>query len=189
MLGRRTGRACLPLIGIVLLAQAACRRGGAELYGWRAVTPGVELRGEKQPGPEGQTVLGLLYTVATGQDYAIERPMPANVGTPSRRYSIPLRRGPDGRWSGRPTLRVLGKSTRVLHLAVVLVDRQGLEHESARTLLSGDWHELNFDVFDPPLEDWHQVDLLRVVDRTGGLGGLGPVSLKLAGLPLEAPSR
>ena len=60
MLGRRTGRARLPLIGIVLLALVACRRGASELYGWQAVTPGVELRGQKQPGAEGQTVLGLL---------------------------------------------------------------------------------------------------------------------------------
>jgi hypothetical protein len=111
-----------------------------------------------------------LYTVATGQDYAIERAVLTNG------------------WHGRPALLMSAKATRVLHLAVVLVDQQGQEHESARTLLPGDWQNLNFESFDPPLEDWQQVAVLRIVDRTGGLGGQGPVSLKLSVLPLQDPS-
>jgi hypothetical protein len=73
----------------------------------------------------------------------------------------------------------------VLHLAVVLVDATGLEHEAARTLASGAWRDLRFDEFCPPLEDGADVRAIRIVDRTGTLGGQGPVSLKLVGLPLD----
>jgi len=137
------------------------------LYGWKAVQRCVELSSEEGAGPEGETVLALLYTVAPGQDYAIERPMP-----------IP-------RLQGRPVLRLMAKATRVLHLAVVLVDGQGQEHECARTLVPGNWRELNFGDFQPPVDDWAQITLVSVMDRTGGLGGQGPVSLKLVGLPLH----
>jgi len=152
--------------GVILLALTACGRGSGELYGWKAVQPGVELSSEEGAGPEGETVLALLYTVAPGQDYAIERPMP-----------IPG-------LQGRPVLRLMAKATRVLHLAIVLVDGQGQEHECARTLVPGDWRELTLSAF-AAVDDWAQVAILRLVDRTGGLGGQGPVSLKLVGLPLQ----
>ncbi len=152
--------------GVILLALTACGRGSGELYGWKAVQPGVELSSEEGAGPEGETVLALLYTVAPGQDYAIERPMP-----------IPG-------LQGRPVLRLMAKATRVLHLAIVLVDGQGQEHECAHTLVPGDWRDLTLSAF-AAIDDWAQVAILRLVDRTGGLGGQGPVSLKLVGLPLQ----
>jgi hypothetical protein len=34
------------------------------------------------------------------------------------------------------------------------------------------------------VDDWEHVAVVRLVDRTGGLGGQGPVSLKLVDLPL-----
>ena len=170
MLPRVTRCTRLLAAAVILLALTACRQGSSELRGWRAVNPGVDLSVEKDPGPEDQEVLALLYTIATGQDDVIERAMPG-----------------DG-WQGIPALRLWAKTTRVLHLAVVLVDEQGQEHESARTLNPGDWKILDFDGFDPPLEDWEQVAVIRFVDRTGGLGGQGPVSLKLSGLPLDAPA-
>jgi hypothetical protein len=167
MQARWTRHARLLLIGSVVLVLMACAQGSTELYGWRALAPGMELRVEQESGLEGQKVLALLYTVATGQTYAVERQMPGSG------------------WHGPPALRVFGKATRVLHVALVLVNKQGQEHESARTLLPGDWHELNFNSFNPPLDDWGQAVSMRFVDRTGELGGQGPVSLKLAGLPLQ----
>ena len=168
---RRTCASCWVLPALLLLALVSCRQASSELYGWRARTPGVELYSEKEPGPGGQPVLGLLYTIATGQDYAIELPAPS------------------GGWEGCPALHMWGKATRVLHLALVLVDEEGIEHRSTQTLLTGDWSELSFDAFEPPLENCRQVTLLRLVDLTGGLGGQGPVSLKLVGLAFEAASR
>jgi len=152
-------------LALALLILTACARGGSELYGWYALQSGMQLSGEKGTGPQGQTVFALLYTITPGQDRAIERQMP-----------IPG-------LQGRPSLRLWAKATRVLHLAFVLVDDQGQEHECARTLVPGDWRELNFDDFRPPVGGWVQIVTVRLVDRTGGLGGQGPVSLKLVGLP------
>jgi len=157
---------CLSLAA-VLLTGTACLRGGSEVYGWRALQTGMELSSEEGAGPQGQSVLALLYTIVTGQDYAIERRVPVEG------------------LEGQPSLRLMAKATRVLHLAVVLVDDKGREHECARTLLPGDWHELNYNAFQPPVHDWAQIVSIRFVDRTGGLGGQGPVSLKLVGLPLQ----
>jgi len=159
-----SGRVRVLLVILVALCLAACSRGSAELFGWRALQPGMELSSEQ--GPAGQTVLALLYTIPPGgQDYAIERDLPAQG------------------LEGRPTLSVLAQSTRVLFLAVVLVDREGREHECALTLLPGGWHELEFD-FPPGIADWSEAVKIRFEDRTGGLGSQGPVSLKLIGLPL-----
>lgn len=152
---------------MAVLALTACARGSNEFGGWRALQPGMELSGAERGGPQGQPALALLYTVAAGQDYAIERRLPI------------------GGLEGRPVLRLMSKATRVLHLVVVLVDDDGNQHECARTLLPGDWRELNCDAFQPPVDDWAQIATIRFVDRTGGLGGQGPVSLRLVGLPLE----
>ena len=148
---------------LCLWALAACARGGSELHDWHALQPEMELSWEDGTGPEGQDAFALLYTVATGQDYAIERAMPV--------------RG----LQGQSGLRIWAKATRVVYLAVVLVDDHGLEHECTRTLLAGRWRELRFDDFRPRIQDWDQVVTVRLVDRLGSLGGQGPVSLKLAG--------
>ena len=160
---------CLSLTAVllVLLTVTACVRGGSQVYGWHALETGMELSSEEGAGPQGQRVLGLLYTIVAGQDYAIERRMPVEG------------------LQGQPSLRLMAKATRVLHLAVVLVDDKGREHECARTLLPGDWRELNYNAFQLPVHDWAQIVSIRFVDRTGGLGGQGPVSLKLVGLPLQ----
>lgn len=152
---------------VAMVALTACARGGSQLHGWSALQQGMELSSEVGAGPQGQTVLGLLYTIVPGQDYAIERRMPI-----------------DG-LHGKPSLRLLANATRVLHLALVLVDDEGFEHESARTLSPGNWRELHYDMFQPPVDDWGQIVTVRLVDRTGGLGGQGPVSLKVVGLPLR----
>jgi hypothetical protein len=154
------------LLGTALIL-TACARGVQELYGWHALQPGTELSAEQRAGPNGEDVLALLYTVATGRDYAIERLLPAGV------------------LHGKPSLPLWARATRVLHLAMVLVDDSGGEHECALTLLPGAWQELVFDGFEPPVDDWSQIVRIRLQDRTGGLGGQGPVSLKLAGLPLQ----
>jgi hypothetical protein len=126
----------------------------------------MELSIEEGAGPNGESVLALLYTVVTGLDYAIERRLPIEG------------------LEGQPDLRLTARATRVLHLGVVLVDQRGVEHECALTLLPGQWRELHFDCFQPPVDDWAQISLVRLVDYTGSLGGQGPVSLKLVGLPL-----
>ncbi len=144
-----------------------CARGAQELHGWHALQPGTELSAEHGAGPHGEDVLGLLYTIATGSDYAIERLLPV------------------GGLQGKPSLVLWARATRVLHLAVVLVDDSGGEHECALTLLAGAWQGLVYDIFEPPVDDWGQIVRIRVEDRTGGLGGQGPVSLRLAGLPLQ----
>jgi hypothetical protein len=162
------GRSRLPrfVCVVILLASMACARGSSQVRGWTATQPGMELRIEERAGPRGEPTLALLYTIVTGTDYAIERRTPIQ-----------------GR-EGRPHLRLMAKATRVVHLAVVLVDKQGTEHESARTLVPGEWRELSFGDFQPPVDDWGYVAVVRLVDRTGGLGGQGPVSLKLVDLPL-----
>ncbi len=149
-----------------LLALTACARGHIEVSGWRVMQPGMEISIEEGAGPQGEPVLALLYTIRTGHDYAIQRSMP-----------VPG-------LEGEPRLYLWGKATRVLHLAVVLVDRDGREYECADTLVPGLWEELRFEEFRPSVGDWTQISIVRLVDRTGGLGGQGPVSLKLAGLPL-----
>ena len=156
----------VPLVSAALML-TACARGGQELYGWHALQRGTELSAEQGAGPHGEDVLALLYTVATGSDYAIERLLP------------------EGALQGKPSLRFWARATRVLHLAVVLVDDNGGEHECALTLLPGAWQELVYDGFEPPVDVWGEIVRMRVEDRTGGLGGQGPVSLKLAGLPLH----
>jgi hypothetical protein len=154
-------------LSVAALALTACARASNEFGGWRALQPGMELSGAERAGPQGQTGLALLYTVVPGQDYAIESRLPI------------------GGLEGPPSLRLMAKATRVLHLAVVLVDDDGSQHECARTLLPGDWRELNCDAFQPPVGGWAQITTMRFVDRTGELGGQGPVSLKLVGLPLQ----
>jgi hypothetical protein len=126
----------------------------------------MEMSIEENAGPQGEPVLALLYTIRTGHHYAIQRSMP-----------IPGLEGELG-------LQLWGKVTRVLHLALVLVDHDGREYECASTLVPGDWQELRFEEFRPTIGGWSQVSIVRLVDRTGGLGGQGPVSLKLVGLPL-----
>lgn len=149
-----------------LLAFTACARGQIEVSGWHVMQPGMEMSIDEGAGPQGEPVLALLYTIHTGQDYAIQRSMP-----------VPG-------LEGEPRLYLWGRATRVLHLAVVLVDRDGREYECADTLVPGRWQELRFDEFRPSVGDWTQISIVRLVDRTGGLGGQGPVSLKLVGVPL-----
>lgn len=155
------------VLGMLLSFCSACSLGRSELRGWRAVQPGMEMRLETQAGPAGETVLALLYTIAPGTDYAIDY------------------RQPGTRLSGKPDLRLKARATRVLHLALVLVDRGGQEHQCVCTLLPDGWRELQFADWEPSIGDWASVQTMRLVDRTGGLGGQGPVSLKLAGLPLQ----
>jgi hypothetical protein len=121
----------------------------------------MELRWEQGAGPEGQPAFALLYTIVTGQDYAIERSEPC----PALPEEAPL--------------RIWAKATRVLYLTLVLVDENGAEHSCARTLLPGKWRQLDFDALEPPVDDGTRSGTLRLVDRTGSLGGQGPVSLKL----------
>jgi hypothetical protein len=128
---------------------------------------GILMRLEPVAGPAGETVLVVQYTIAPGKDYGIER----------QQVGVAI--------SGRPELRLQAKATRVLHLGVVLVDLAGQEHECTRTLLPDAWRELQFSDWVPALDDWGEVRALRLVDRTGGLGGQGPVSLRLVGLPLD----
>jgi len=155
------------VLGMALSVCSACSKGVSELRGWRALQPGVEMRLEPRAGPAGQAALALLYTIAPGKDYVIECSLPV-AGL-----------------SGRPELRLQARTTRVLHIALVLVDQAGQEHECVQTLLPDGWHELQFVGFLPDVGDWASVQAMRLVDRTGGLGGQGPVSLKLAGLPLQ----
>ncbi len=154
------------MLGMLLSFCFACSPGRSGPLGWRAVQPGMEMRLEPQAGPAGETVLALLYTIAPGRDYAIEYSRPGTSLV------------------GKPDLRVQARATRVLHLALVLVDQEGQEHQCVRTLLPDGWRELQFAEWAPNVEDWASVETMRLVDRTGGLGGQGPVSLKLAGLPL-----
>ena len=154
---------------VTLSTLTGCARGGSELHGWRAMQPGMELSWEQGAGPQSQGALALLYTVATGQDCAIQRHMPVEG------------------LQGLPNVRLWARATRILYLSLVLVDENGHEHECARTLSTGKWRELMFDDFQPPIQAWSQVTTLHLVDRIGSLGGQGPVSLKLAGLIFESP--
>ena len=161
-------RQALPL-WLVLLAMLlpSCGGNGGQLRGWRALQSGTELGIDKGAGPQGEDVLAVLHTISTGHDYAIERSL-AGIGL-----------------DGSPRLRLQARATRVLHLALVLVDSTGSEHECVRTLLPDGWRELACDSFEPHVGDWSDVVSMRLEDRTGGLGGQGPVSLKLVGLPLD----
>jgi len=159
-----TWRPLLTLI-VAALAVSGCARGSGTLAGWRTVQPGMELALEQGDGPDGEDVLALLYTMATGQEYAIEHDMPI-AGL-----------------VGAASVQLQGRSTRVLHLAIVLVDTEGREYECARTLRPDGWQVLAFDCFQPSPPEWSGVAKLRLVDRTAALGSQGPVSLKLVGLP------
>ena len=154
---------------VTLSTLTGCARGGSELHGWRTMQAGMELSWEQGAGPQGEGAFVLLYTVATGQDYAIQRHVPVES------------------LQGPPNVRLWARATRILYLSFVLVDENGHEHQCARTLSTGKWRELNFDDFQPLIQDWSQVATLRLVDRIGSLGGQGPVSLKLAGLLFESP--
>jgi hypothetical protein len=152
---------------IVLLSLAACTAQSERAGGWRALDAGMDLTLEHKAGPQGQAALGLFYSITSGQICALEQQI-ASEGL-----------------VGLPPLRFWAKAARVLHLAIVLADDSGVEHECALTLAPGGWRELLCAEFLPPVSDWGAVRTMRVEDRTGMLGGQGPVSLKLAGLPLD----
>jgi hypothetical protein len=150
-----------------LVAAGGCATRLSSAAGWRALQPGVDVRLDEGCGPDGASVLSVLYTVVPGSSYAIERSTPAGIA------------------QAEPEVHLTLRATRVLHLAVVLVDEAGLEHEAARTLAAGGWRELRFAEFCPPMGDGADIRAMRIVDRTGALGGQGPVSLKVCGLPLD----
>jgi hypothetical protein len=154
----------------LLLQMGGCGTGVRSVSGWRALQPGVDIGLERGDGPDEMPVLSVVYTAVPGHDYAIERAVPAGMGR------------------GEPEVHLRLQATRVLHLAVVLVDKEGLEHQAVRTLAPGHWRDVRFDGFCPPIEDGVGVRAMRLVDRTGGLGGQGPVSLKLVDLPLDSPA-
>ena len=153
------------LLAILLFTLVACARGSNQLDGWNALQPGMELWSEPGRGPQGEPVLALLYALVPGREYGIERQMP-----------IPG-------LEGRPGLRLRAKATRVLYLAVVLLDAEGQEHKSATLLNPGEWRTLEFDTFEPAVADWSQITTIRFMDYTALLIGQGSVSLKLVGLP------
>jgi hypothetical protein len=153
------------VILLVSLLLCACRKGSSEVLGWQATQPGMDLRIEPGAGPGGQDVLAALYTIMPPREYSLERRMPASG------------------LQGIPKLKLMGRATRVLHLSLVLLDKEGAAHECVRTLQPGDWRELVFDQFRPEIDGWSDVEQLRLADLTGTLGGQGPVSLKLVGLP------
>jgi hypothetical protein len=161
----RSGALCI-VCALCLLALAACAGGPAELNGWQATRPGIDMRLEAGAGPQGEAVVALLYTIATGEEYGIER----SVGMPAQNAGF--------------RLILQAKATRVLHLAVVVVDSSGREYASARTLVPDGWRELVFSDFGLLADDVAEITSIRLVDRTGSLGGQGPVSLKLVGLPM-----
>ncbi len=161
----RRSEAAILLAVLALGLLSGCRSRSSEWEGWRAVKPGMEISTEEGAGPNGEDATALLYTMVTGQEYAIER------GTTDLGLVGPLE------------LRLWCKATRALHLAVVLVDAQGQAHECARTYVPDEWRELAFDRFIPAITRWEDVKTLRLVDLTAVLGGQGPVSLKVVGLP------
>jgi hypothetical protein len=150
-----------------LLLLGGCATRLSALAGWRALQAGINIRLDDGLAANRDSVLSVTYTIVPGRSYGIERPMQMAMG------------------HGRPEVHLQLKATRVLHLALVLIDETGMEHEAARTLTPGGWRSLHFDDFCPPLEDGTGVRAMRIVDRTGALGGQGPVSLKLVGLPLD----
>jgi len=152
-------------LALLLVATAGCAGGATELQGWTALQPGMELRSEPGRGPNGEDVVALLYALVPGNEHGIERPVPVSG------------------WEGRPGLQLVARSTRVLYLAVVLLDGAGREFKSTAVLRPGDWRTLHFATFEPAVDDWSQVTTLRVMDYTGLLIGQGSVSLKLVGLP------
>ena len=152
---------------MAMLGFAACAKGEPEVGGWRAQQPGVQMRLEAGAGPAGETALIVQYTIIPGRDYAIEF-------------------GEDGSGVlGERGLQLQAKATRVLHLALVLVGNEGQQHERVHTLLPNAWQALQFPGRIQAADGWEQVQALRLIDRTGGLGSQGPVTLKLAGLPLQ----
>jgi hypothetical protein len=152
-------------VTLILSSIVACARGSTQLNGWNALQPDMELRPEPGRGPNGEPVLALLYALVPGTEYGIERQMP-----------IPG-------LEGRPSLRLMAKASRVLYLAVVLLDSEGQEHKGTTVLEPGDWRTLEFDTFEPGVTDWSQISAVRFMDYTGLLIGQGSVSLKLVGLP------
>jgi hypothetical protein len=157
--------ACALLLTLILFSLVACAKGSSQLDGWKALRPGMELWSEPGRGPHGEPVIALLYVLVPATEYGIERQMP-----------IPG-------LEGRPSLRLMAKTTRVLYVGVVLLDSQGHEHKSTTLLEPGEWRTLEFDTFEPAVADWSQITTLRFMDYTGLLIGQGSVSLKLAGLP------
>lgn len=152
-------------VTLVLFSLGACARGGSELDGWTVLQPGMELRSEPGRGPQGEPVLALLYALVPGTEYGIERQMPI-AGL-----------------EGRPSLKLMARTNRVLYVAVVLVDAEGRDYECGRDIQPGEWRTLDFVAFEPAVGDWSQIKAVRFIDRTGLLIGQGPVSLKLVGLP------
>jgi hypothetical protein len=166
LLPAKQSRVVLALcLTFMLFSLVACARGSSQLDGWNALQPGMELRSEPDRGPNGEPVLALLYALVPGTEYGIERQMP-----------IPG-------LEGRPSLRLMAKSTRVLYVAVVLLDSEGHEHKCASLLQPGEWRTLDFDTFEPAVADWSQITAVRFMDYTALLIGQGSVSLKLVGLP------
>jgi hypothetical protein len=164
--GAKQSRFLLALsLTFMLFTLVACAKGSSQLDGWNALQPGMELWSEPGRGPHGEPVLALLYALVPETEYGIERQMP-----------IPA-------LEGRPSLRLTAKATRVLYVAVVLLDSEGHEHKSATLLQPGEWRALEFDAFVPAVADWSQVAAIRFMDYTALLIGQGPVSLKLVGLP------
>jgi hypothetical protein len=152
-------------LAVLLLSLAGCAKGSSELDGWTVLQPGMELWSEPGRGPRGEPVFALLYTLVPGTEYGIERSMP-----------IPG-------LAGRPSLQLMAKATRVLYLAVVLLDIEGHEHKCATLLQPAEWRTLEFDAFQPAVADWSQITAIRFMDYTALLIGQGSVSLKVVGLP------
>jgi hypothetical protein len=150
---------------LVLFSLFGCAKGSTQLDGWNALQPAMELRAEPGRGPQGEPVIALLYALVPGTEYGIERQTP-----------IPG-------LEGLPSLRLMAKATRVLYLAVVLLDSEGLEHKCTTLLQPGEWRALEFDAFQPAVADWSQITAIRFMDYTALLIGQGVVSLKLVGLP------
>lgn len=152
-------------LAFILSSLVACAKGSNELDGWTALQPEMELYSEPDGGLDGEPVLALLYALVARTEYGIERQMPV------------------ARLQGRPGLHLLARANRVLYLVLVLVDSEGVEHECAHDLQPGEWRTLEFDTFEPAVDDWSQITAIRLMDRTGLLIGQGTVSLKLVGLP------
>jgi len=127
-----------------------------------ALRPEVEVWIEPDVGPAGEDALSLIYTVLTGQDYGIERPVQMSSADA----------GP---------VVLLASATRVVPLSLVMLDASGAVHVCSRVVSPGTWTQVVFDC--PAPTDNITFTRMRLVDLTGSLGGQGPVSLKLIGLP------